>query len=140
MIAYIGYWLASEVPEKKRLINECWRLTKESLKAFEEAGEAWQYGRTYNQLSSSIVFGFCLEWNFQAREKLIREAVEYGEQAIKFLSSTEDPLNLQEPMQEQPSIWQFSLTVSWTLTRRKRDFRKLVTTGRGPRRHLKMWP
>jgi tetratricopeptide (TPR) repeat protein len=94
MIAYAGYWLASEVPEKKRVLNECWSLTKEALKAFEEAGEASQYGRTYNQLSSSVVFGFCLEWNFQARDKVIREAVEHGEQTIKFLSSTEDIIEL----------------------------------------------
>jgi len=90
MIAYIGYWLASEVPEKRRMLSECWRLTKEALKSFEETGETSQHGRTYNQLSSSVVFGFCLEWDFQAREKLIREAVEHGEQAIKFLSAPED--------------------------------------------------
>lgn len=94
MIAYMGYWLASEVPEKKRLLNECWRLTEESLKVFEGVEEASQYGRTYNQLSSSIVFAFCLEWNFQAREKLIREAVEHGERTIKFLSSSEYPSEL----------------------------------------------
>jgi hypothetical protein len=94
MITYIGYWLASEAPEKKRLLDECWQRTKEALDAFKDAGNALEYGKTYNQLSSSIALGFCLEWNCQAREKLIREAVEYGEQAIKFLSSTEDPVEL----------------------------------------------
>jgi tetratricopeptide (TPR) repeat protein len=94
MIAYIGYWLASEAKEKKKMIDECWRLTEEALAAFKEAGEGWEYGKTHNQLSSSIVFGFCLEWNFQAREKVIREAVEYGEQTIKFLSSIECPCEL----------------------------------------------
>jgi len=93
-IAYIGYWLASEAPEKKRLLEDCWRLAKESLKAFKETGDALEYGKTYNQLSSSIVFGFCLEWDFQAREKLMREAVEHGEQAIKFLSALEDSREL----------------------------------------------
>jgi tetratricopeptide (TPR) repeat protein len=94
MIAYIGYWLALEAKEKKKNIDECWRLTKEALAAFKEAGEGWEYGRTYNQLSSSVVFGYCLEWNFQGREKMIREAVEHGEQTIKFLSSTECPIEL----------------------------------------------
>jgi len=93
-IAYIGYWLASEVPEKKRLLEDCWRLAKESLKAFKEAGDALEYGKTYNQLSNSVVLGFCLEWDFQAREKLMREAVEHGEQAIKFLSALEEPCGL----------------------------------------------
>ena len=94
MVAYVGYWLASEAKEKKKMIDECWRLTKEALAAFKEADEKWEYGKTYNQLSSSIVFGFCLEWNCQIREKLIREAVEHGEQTIKFLSSTEDTVEL----------------------------------------------
>jgi len=93
-IAYIGYWLASEVPEKKRLLEYCWRLAKESLKAFNEAGDGWEYGKTYNQLSSSVVFGFCLEWDFQAREKLTREAVEHGEQAIRSLSPFKDSCEL----------------------------------------------
>jgi tetratricopeptide (TPR) repeat protein len=94
MIAYIGYWLTPEAKEKKKKIDECWTLTKEALSAFKEAGEAGEYGRTCNQLSSSIVFGYCLEWDFQAREKMIREAVEHGEQTIKFLSSTEDSIEL----------------------------------------------
>jgi tetratricopeptide (TPR) repeat protein len=94
MIAYTGYWLASEVPEKKRLLNECWRLSKEAMKAFKEAGDAWEYGKTYNQLSNSVVFDFCLEPDFRARETMMRETVEHGEQAIKFLSTLETPLEL----------------------------------------------
>jgi hypothetical protein len=94
MIAYIGYWLAPEAKEKKKKIDECWRLTKDTLKAFKEADEGWEYGKTHNQLSSSVVFAFCLDWDFQAREKMMREAVESGEQAIKFLSAFEDSREL----------------------------------------------
>jgi hypothetical protein len=94
MNAYLGYWLASDVPEKKNMLNECWRLTKEALKSFEETGDTSQYGRTYNQLSSSVVFGFPFEWDFQTRKTMISEAVEHGEQTIKSLSSCEDILEL----------------------------------------------
>jgi len=90
MIAYLGYWLASEVSEKKRLLDECWRLTKDALKAFEEAGEALEYGKTYNQLSKSAVLGFSLQEDFHVREKAIREGVEHGERAITFLSTLRD--------------------------------------------------
>ena len=31
MIAYIGYWLAPEAQEKKRLLNECWQTDKGSV-------------------------------------------------------------------------------------------------------------
>ena len=94
MIAYTGYWLAPETQEKKKKIDECWRLTKDALAAFKEAGERWEYGKTQNQLSSSVVFAFCLDWNFQAREKMMREAVESGEQAIEFLSTDKNSEDL----------------------------------------------
>ena len=90
-IAYMGYWLASEASEKKRLLDECWRLTSEGL---EKAGNAWEYGRTFNQLSPSILFRFCLEWDFQARKKIIMEAIEHGERTIRGLSTSEDPYEL----------------------------------------------
>jgi len=93
-IAYVNYWLTSEVSEKKRLITECWKLTKESLKAFEEAGEALEYGKAYNQLSMSAIFGATRESNFQARERAVREAVEHGEKAIGFLSTLKDSYEL----------------------------------------------
>jgi len=94
MTAFVGYWLATEVPEKKRLLNECWKLAKESLNGFEQAEDALEYGKTYNRLATSIVFGFALEWDFKAREKMIKEAVELGGRAIKFLSTLGDPNEL----------------------------------------------
>ena len=94
MISYICYWLTPEAKEKKIKIDECWTLTKEALAAFKEADEDWEYGKTHNQLSSSVVFAFSLNWDFQARQKMIREAVESGEQAIEFLSASEDSREL----------------------------------------------
>jgi len=91
MIAYVGYWLSSDVPEKRRLLDECWKLAKESLKAFEGSGEPCEYGKTYSQLSASPIFVFTLEPDFKFREKAIWEAVESGEKAIRFLSDCGDP-------------------------------------------------
>jgi hypothetical protein len=90
VIALANYWLVSEASEKKKLVDECWRLTKKALEAFEKAGETREYGNTYNQLSMSVVLGVPLEWDFRAREKTWLEAVERGEQAIKFLSPLGD--------------------------------------------------
>jgi tetratricopeptide (TPR) repeat protein len=94
MVAYMGYWLASDVPEKKRLLDECWQLTKEALDAFKEAGNALEYGKTYNQLSSSAFLEYALEWSFQAGERIIREALEHGEQAVTLLSNVGDRYEL----------------------------------------------
>jgi hypothetical protein len=90
MIAFMRYWLASEAPEKKRMLDECWGLTKDSLKGFEEAGVALEYGKTYNQLAPSAFLDNVLEWNFQAAEKTIREAMRNGERAVVLLSSVRD--------------------------------------------------
>ena len=94
MIAYLGYWLASEVSEKKRLLDECWRLTKEALKAFEDIGNGQEYGTTYVELSSVARLLYVLAWNFEVREKMIKEATECGEKAIVFLSSVGDSSEL----------------------------------------------
>jgi len=90
MVAYIGHWSAPEISEKKRLLGQCWKLTKESLKAFEEAEELQEYGKTYNQLSSSAIFIFTRESNFKSRENVMLEAVESGGKAIRFLSNSGD--------------------------------------------------
>jgi len=94
MIAFVGYWLASEVPERKRLLDECWQRTKETLDVFKEIGEVLEYGRTYNQLASSAFLDYALEWSFQARENIIREAMVCGERAITLLSNAGDPQEL----------------------------------------------
>ena len=90
MNAYMGYWLASDASEKKKLLEECWRLTKRALEAFEGAGASLDYGKTYNMLSVSPLFEFTFESDFQARVRVMKETVEYGEKAIKFLSASDD--------------------------------------------------
>ncbi len=86
MISYLGYWLSSEPPEKRRLVNEAWKLAKDSLDGFQDARDGTEYWRTYNQLSMAAILGFTLEWDFEPRKKLSKEAMEYGENAIPLLS------------------------------------------------------
>ncbi len=86
MVAYMDHWIASEVPEKKKLLQECWTLAKKALEAFEETGDQCEYGKTFSQLSISAGLGCNLEWNFQAREKTTKEAVELGERTLSVYS------------------------------------------------------
>ncbi len=87
MIAFLGYWLAPKPPDKKRMADESWRLTKEALNAFRERGDPVEYAKTFDQLSIGACFAWALEWNFEAGEKTVREAVEHGEQAISLLAN-----------------------------------------------------
>lgn len=94
MIAYLNYWLASELSERRRLIELCWGLTKEALDAFFEAGVGSEYGRTYNQLSVAAGLHFALQTDHAARETTVSEAIEYGERAIALLSNSINPWEL----------------------------------------------
>ena len=93
MIAYISYWLTPETQEKKKMIDECWKLTKNALETF-EVGNALEYGKTFNELSASAELGFSLRETFQTREEIVREAVNYGEHAIDSLASLGDRYEL----------------------------------------------
>jgi len=90
MIAYINYWLASGVVNRKTCVNECWSLTKKALQAFGKAGANLEYLTTYNQLVDSAFFAFFLEWEFTSRERIVKEAMDFGERAIKLLSESVD--------------------------------------------------
>ena len=90
MIAFIGFWLSSEVHERKSLIDQCWKLAYEALGAFEQSGDKLEYGRTFNLFSKSADFSFNLEWDGHVREKIINEALRCGERAIQLLSSVQD--------------------------------------------------
>lgn len=93
-IALAGYWLATEVSEKRRMLDECWRLAKECLEIFEKSGDALEYGITCNRFLLAPYLKFFLEWDFKGREKLVKEAIEYGERAIILLSGVGDTCEL----------------------------------------------
>jgi len=87
MLAYLGYWLAPSLTEKKRLIEESWKLAEMSLSNHEQAEDALEYKKAFDQFSSSTDLMFAVEWDCKTREKMLREAVELGERAITFFSS-----------------------------------------------------
>lgn len=90
MIAYINYWLASGVVNRKTCVNECWRLTRKALQTFGNTDATLEYLTTYNQLVDSALFAFFLEWDFHSRERIGKEAMDFGERAIKLLSESAD--------------------------------------------------
>jgi hypothetical protein len=128
MIAYIGYWLALEASEKKRLVDECWTLTKASLRALSELELAQESGKTYNRLSPSALFGYCLEWNYQARKGIMKDTIEHGEAAIHFLARTDDKDELARAYAKTSfclSLWAYYF-VDWderdSFVRRAQDY------------------
>jgi hypothetical protein len=91
MNAYVSYWLASEASEKKRLLRECWRSTQEALEAMKGSGKAKEYGKTFNQLSTTALLEFCYEEDYETQKKIIKEVADHGEVAVKLLSTVDEP-------------------------------------------------
>jgi hypothetical protein len=90
LIAYLGHWLATEASEKKRLLDECWRMGKEALKAYEEAGDQLGYGKTCVDLADCLDDRLDLELDTRVREKILDEALGRGEKAIQIFSNAGD--------------------------------------------------
>lgn len=86
MAALIGYWLTSEVQDKKKNLDECWKQTKMSLDAFKQNGDFLEYGKTFDQLSFSIDLRVTFGADYEALRNILKEGIAYGEDAIKFLS------------------------------------------------------
>jgi hypothetical protein len=68
MTALMDYWLAEKPSEKKKLLDECWELTKDSLEGF-GLGNAVDYGKTFNELSASVDLGYFFHENPQIRKR-----------------------------------------------------------------------
>ncbi len=92
--AYIEHWLASDSSEKKKWLDECWKLATGSMRAFEKIEERSEFVKTYLQLSDAAIFLFTREPDFKSREEVIQEAVKSGEMAIEFLSTSGDACQL----------------------------------------------
>jgi len=93
-IAYVDHWLAIDSSEKKKLLDECWKLATASMNASEKAEEGVEYAKTFTQLSDTAVFLFTREPDFKSREKVMEAAVEFGRKTIRYLSASGDSSEL----------------------------------------------
>ena len=90
MVAYVNSWLAADLSAKREQLDECWRLEKEALKAYEKAADHMNVGKTCNNLIIFLTDRLNIEWDAESREKIIEEALEYGEKATEIFSKARD--------------------------------------------------
>jgi hypothetical protein len=90
MRAYLLFWPEADSAEKRRLIDEAWSLAKDAMDAFEEAQDYPQFMRTNNSLTFAASIGYAYSADTKFREKLVTEALEYSEKAVKLLPEGED--------------------------------------------------
>jgi tetratricopeptide (TPR) repeat protein len=88
MIVYMDYWLASESSEKKKLLDECWKIEKETIKACDENGDRAGAGKASIELANLLSDRLDLELDTHVREKIADEALSAGEKAIRIFSDS----------------------------------------------------
>jgi len=84
--AYVSSRLKPDFDSRKRLLDECWKLEKETLKSYKGLDDRLSLGKTYNELNTCLVDRLNLEWDKQIRQKTLKEALNYGDKAIAILS------------------------------------------------------
>jgi len=94
MATYLNSWLAGDPFEKKKLLDECWKLEKKALKFYEEAGDRLSYGKTCNELLTCLFDRKNLAWDWSEEKMIFEEAVGYGEGAIASLSEVAEEYEL----------------------------------------------
>lgn len=120
MAAYASSWIATDPSKKRELLDECWRLGKEVLKDYEEAGDSLGYGRVCNDLSGGCLgHRLWLESNWPELERMIEEGFSYGEKAIVALSEVGDDYELARAYSW--TSWYYGLAVWLRALKEKRE-------------------
>ncbi len=89
-VKYLSYLLTSDPSEKRKHLDECLELEKNTLTSFWDSGNMLEYGRTYNELPLVFWHRALLEWDRQVIKRIIEEGKQWGEKAITALSEQGD--------------------------------------------------
>jgi hypothetical protein len=94
MTAYLGYWLASDSTEKKRLADDAWDHAKVALSIFEAQGRSNDFADVFNDLSYSVAFSYNHDGEAESRENKLKEALSYAEKSVRYLTALNNPSSL----------------------------------------------
>ena len=90
MALYANSWIHVDASREKEVLDECGRLMKETIKAFEEAGDRLGYGKACNDLSLCLYSRSWLEWDWTENKRHLEEAIKHSRNAISTLSEVGD--------------------------------------------------
>ncbi|UCD97164.1 MAG: hypothetical protein JSV35_03720 [Candidatus Bathyarchaeota archaeon] len=80
--AYVSFCLQDDGVSRKRWLDKCLNREKTALICYLKSNDQLNLGRTYSKLNRYLVERLSLEWNRQTRQRILREALECGENAI----------------------------------------------------------
>lgn len=94
MATYVDSWLVTDLPIKKQQLDKCCRLEKKALAVYKKAEDPVNAGKTYIDSLIFLTSRLDIAWDAESREKIISEALEYGEEAIMIFSKTQEKYSL----------------------------------------------
>jgi len=83
MIQYAEYWLHIEASQKKESARSSWKLAVDSLSQTMRPEHRIEFAKTYNRLVVAAALATAYETDFEGRERIARQAMEFGEHGVK---------------------------------------------------------
>ncbi len=89
MLAWIGFWQASDVATKRGSVAQAWSSARATLDALRHELTR-EFGWTFNELFPTAAFVYHFSDNQSLRREVLGEALAYGEDALAALSDPKD--------------------------------------------------
>lgn len=90
LAAYLRSWLASDPSEKREALDECCKMCRESLNAYEEAKSNLDYGRVCNDLLLCLLERLYVSPDAEEMKRIAKDGIEWGGKAVAVLSKLDD--------------------------------------------------
>ena len=94
MVGRLRSLVARDVSRKKELLDDCWKLEKKAVDAYEGARDFANLGGICNSLMACLIDRFEVESEASPRERILDEGLKYGEKAIEIFSRSGDKQQL----------------------------------------------
>jgi len=91
---YLRSWLSSDPSEKRRMFEEACSFAKESLKAYEDAGDELNYGKMCNDALLCLLERLYAASDSEEMKTIVQEGTECAKKAIAILSKLGDKSEL----------------------------------------------
>jgi len=91
---YVRSWLASGPSEKRKILEKCCKFGRDSLKAYEDAGDALNYGKMCNDLLLCLLERLYVASDWKEMREIAQEGSSCGKKAVDTLSKPGDKKEL----------------------------------------------
>jgi hypothetical protein len=91
---YLGSWVAADLREKREMLDDCVRLARKGLEAYERAVDKLDYGKTCSDALSSLFERLYIASDYKEMTDVAQEGLDFARRAVTVLSVLEDKSEL----------------------------------------------